>query len=341
MTTQEPGPTPPSASTLDPNPFPNLRFRRRRGLRTATAAAVALGLAVGGGAVANAASSNSTPSTSTSRLGRPAGVQSGVGHSPPAAMGTVASVGTGTFTLTAQDGTTVTVQVSSTTTYLDHGVSSPSLADVKVGAHVAVFGADTANTVTATKVAIDGPDGPDGPGGSRSPGGPGGAGGAGSSGAHGFGGTPPAAMGNVASVGSNTFTVSTRDGATVTVDVTASTAYTEVGVTSATIAGVKVGTRVAVFGAETSDTVTATKVAIGDPMGGPEGPDGPRSPGGPGGPGGPRDGRGFGGSTPVSGSSSSPGPSSGSGSGSSPGPSSGSGSTSGSVTSATGSSVIT
>ena len=39
-------------------------------------------------------------------------------------------------------------------------MTSPSLADVKVGAHVAVFGTDAANTVTATKVAIGGPGGP-------------------------------------------------------------------------------------------------------------------------------------------------------------------------------------
>jgi hypothetical protein len=100
-------------------------------------------------------------------------------------VGTVKSVDTGTFTLTTQDGTTVTVNVGSSTTYLDHDVTSPSIANVTVGAHVAVFGTDTSNTVTATKVAVGAPPtgGPGGPGGKGGPGGQGGPGG--------VGGTPP------------------------------------------------------------------------------------------------------------------------------------------------------
>ena len=181
------------AGTPDPGPFPNLRQRRRRGLRITTAAAVALGLAVGGGAVANATGSGSGTSTSTSTPGAPP--WHGFGGTPPAAFGTVASVGSDSFTLTTHDGTTVTVHVGSSTSYVDQAVTSPSLSDVKVGAHVAVFGTDTANTVTATKVDIGGP------------GGPGGHDGHGGHGGHGFGGTPPAAFGTVASVGSDTFTL--------------------------------------------------------------------------------------------------------------------------------------
>jgi len=257
MSSYEEGPsTGPAAADADP--FPNLRGHRRRGLRVTTAAAVALGLAVGGGAVANAAGTGSTPSTSAP--GAPFG-HDGMHGTPPAAVGTVASVGTNTFTLTGRDGTTVTVDVGSTTTYVDPAVTSPSLADVKVGAHVAVFGTDSSNTVTATKVAIGGPGGPGG--------------------RPGFGGTPPAAVGTVASVGTNTFTLTGRDGTTVTVDVGSTTTYREVGVTSATIADVKVGSHVAVFGTESGSTVTATSVGIG-------------MPGGPGGPGGPGDGDGDG-----------------------------------------------
>ena len=96
-----------AAPTGDPNPFPNLRSRRRRGLKIATASAIALGLAVGGGAVANA-SGSATP-TSTPSPGATDG--HGFGGTPPAAFGTVASVGTNTFTLTTHDGTTVTVDV--------------------------------------------------------------------------------------------------------------------------------------------------------------------------------------------------------------------------------------
>ncbi len=161
--------------------------RRRRGVRVTTAAAVALGLAVAGGAVAGAAASSST-STSTpavSSSGAPAGMPDG--GKPPAAVGTVKSVGSGTFTLTAPDGSTVTVDVSSSTNYRDPAVSSQSFADVTVGAHVAVFGTEASGTVTATSVAI-GAAGSCGSGGMVGPGGP--------------GGTPPSAVGTVKSVGS-------------------------------------------------------------------------------------------------------------------------------------------
>ena len=101
----------------------------------------------------------------------PGGAHAGLGGGiPPAAVGTVKSVGNDTFTLTTQDGTTVTVNVSSSTAYLDHDVTSPSLANVTVGEHVAVFGTDDANVVTATSVAIGAPPagGPDGAPGSKS-----------------------------------------------------------------------------------------------------------------------------------------------------------------------------
>ena len=180
------------------------------------------------------------------------GGHDGFGGTPPAAFGTVTSVGSNTFALTTHDGTTVTVDVSSSTTYVDPAVTSLVL-DVKVGDHVAVFGTDTSDTVTATKVAIGGPDGHGGP----RPGGH-----------DGFGGTPPAAFGTVKSVGSNTFTLTTHDGTTVTVDVSSSTTYVESGARHRSPT-VKVGDHVAVFGTDTSDTVTATKVAIGGPENGP------------------------------------------------------------------------
>lgn len=165
------------------DPFPRVSQKRRRGVRVTSAAAMALGLAIGGSAIAGAATATaSTPSTSASgsKTNRPP-----FDGTPPAAVGTVKSVDTGTFTLTTQDGTTVTVNVGSSTTYLDHDVTSPSIANVTVGAHVAVFGTDTSNTVTATKVAVGAPPtgGPGGPGGKGGPGGQGGPGG--------VGGTPP------------------------------------------------------------------------------------------------------------------------------------------------------
>jgi len=247
--------------------------KRRRGVWVTTAAACALGLAVVGGAVAGAATGSSASTTTTpSHAGYP-GDHAAFGGTPPAAFGTVASVGSNTFTLTTHDATTVTVHVSSSTTYVDPSVTSPTFSTIKVGDHVAVFGTDTSDTVTATKVAIGGPDGHGGPGGHGGKGGPG---------DHdGFGGTPPAAFGTVASVGSNTFTVTTHDSTTVTVHVSSSTTYKEFGKASASLADVTVGARVVVFGTDTSDTVTATSVGIGDPGSGPSGSFHPGGRGGP------------------------------------------------------------
>ena len=179
------GPT----GSSDPGPFPNLRQRRRRGLRLTTAAAVALGLAVGGGAVANASGSGS--STSTTTPGAPS--WHGFGGTPPAAFGTVATVGANTFTLTTHDGTKVTVDVNSSTTYMEFGVTAPTVADVKVGTQVVVFGTDTSNTVAATKVGIGGPHGTDG-----------GAGGSGDGDGHGpMGGMPAPGTGQASTNSTN------------------------------------------------------------------------------------------------------------------------------------------
>ena len=251
------------------DPLSSISQTRRRGVKVTAAAIVALGLAIGGGAVAGAATSASTPAAASGSSARPARPPSG--GSPPAAVGTVKSVGTDTFTLTTRDGTLVTVDVGGSTTYHDHGVTSPTFGDVKAGDHVAVFGTDTSNTVTATSVGIgDLPGGgPAGRGGPDGPGGP--------------GGSPPAAVGTVKSVGTDTFTLTTRDGTLVTVDVGGSTTYHDHGVTSPTFGDVKAGDHVAVFGTDTSNTVTATSVGIGDlPGGGPAGRGGPDGPDGPG-----------------------------------------------------------
>jgi len=259
-----------STATSDPNPFPGLMRRRRRALRMTTAAAVAVGLAVGGGAVADAAT---TGSTSATPPGAPTGGHPDFGGTPPVAMGTVASVGANSFTLTTKGDTTVTVDVTSTTGYLDPGVSSASLASIKVGDHVAVFGTETSDTVAATKVAIGG--------------GPGGGPGGGHGGPGNMGGTPPVAMGTVASVGANSFTVTTENKTTVTVDVTSSTTFMEFGSGTPSLADVKVGSHVVVFGTDAANTVTATKVGIGGPSsGGPGGPGGPGGSNGHGWPGG-------------------------------------------------------
>ena len=225
--------------------------RRRRGVRVTTAAAVALGLAIGGG-VAGAASASGSSGTPSSSSGTALTAQSGGMAScgtPPTAVGTVQSVGDDTFTLSTPSGSTVTVDVGSSTKYVDPSVSSPSFSNVTVGEHVAVMGTESSNTVTATSVLIGSPAGVKGSGG-FGPGGPGG---------------PPAAVGTVKSVGDGTFTLSTQSGSTVTVDVGSSTKYVDPSVSSPSLSNVTVGEHVAVIGTESSNTVTATTVLIGAP----------------------------------------------------------------------------
>jgi len=171
-------PVHPGADESDP--FPAISQRRRRGVRVTSAAALALGLIVSGGAVAGAATPPSRPSGSP-RPAAPSGQQP-FGDARPIAVGTVRTIGHGSFTITAQDGTTVTVQVDRSTTYFDPGVTSPTIASVAVGEQVAVFGTEASGSVTATRVALGIPPagGRGGPGGGwawpgRSPGsGPGG-----------------------------------------------------------------------------------------------------------------------------------------------------------------------
>jgi hypothetical protein len=221
---------------------PDIGQRRRRGVRVTTAAAIALGLALSGGAVAGAATAPTDPPSAGSNA--PSGMPD---RAAPTAEGTVKSVGTDTFTLNTRSNTTVTVNVTSATTYRDRGVKAPNFATIAVGQQVAVVGTDTSDVIAATSVMIGAPPA----------GGPGGKGGR--------GGSPPVAQGTVKSVGTDTFTLTTKSSTVVTVNVTASTTYRDVGVTSPTLANVTVGETVAVFGTDSSDVVAATSVAIGTP----------------------------------------------------------------------------
>jgi hypothetical protein len=69
-------------------------------------------------------------------------------------VGTVTAKSDGTFTVDSASGTTVTVNISGSTTYMDPSVTSPSIANVTVGEHVAVFGTESSDSVAATSVAI-------------------------------------------------------------------------------------------------------------------------------------------------------------------------------------------
>jgi hypothetical protein len=79
---------------------------------------------------------------------------------PPAAAGTVESVGANTFTLKGRNGTAVTVDVSSSTTYRDGKVAAPSFSNVTKGEIVNVEGTATPGVVAATSVFIGGCVGP-------------------------------------------------------------------------------------------------------------------------------------------------------------------------------------
>ena len=68
--------------------------------------------------------------------------------------GTCGTAGAGTFTLTSEHGKTFTVNVDITTTYVDKDVTSPTFANVCVGAMAGVEGDVTGTAVTAAGVFV-------------------------------------------------------------------------------------------------------------------------------------------------------------------------------------------
>ena len=131
-----------------PSRAPARRRAKRSGF-TSAAVALAVVLGTGAGTVAVAQAATTPPSHSSTTAAWP--TKHGT---PPAAAGAVASVGTNTFTLKGRNGTTVTVDVSSATTYRDGKVTSPSFANVTKGEMVSVEGTTAAGVVTATSVSI-------------------------------------------------------------------------------------------------------------------------------------------------------------------------------------------
>jgi hypothetical protein len=134
-----------------------------RWFRVLGASALLVGFAAGGFGIASATTNSGSSSTAgATSTGSGWGHQTGHlpgHHTPPAAAGTVESVGTNSsgvdfFTVKAHDGTTVTVDVTSSTTYKDQKVTSPSFANVTTGEMVSVEGTTTSGTVTATSVLI-------------------------------------------------------------------------------------------------------------------------------------------------------------------------------------------
>jgi len=89
------------------------------------------------------------------------------GHDGPALVGRVTSVGgsetlgtcgadggTGTFSVRDGEGSTVTVDVTTSTVFFDRAVTVPSFADVCVGSHVAVPGSPSAGALSAGQVIV-------------------------------------------------------------------------------------------------------------------------------------------------------------------------------------------
>ncbi|MGA2806385.1 MAG: hypothetical protein ABSF89_18715 [Acidimicrobiales bacterium] len=115
-----------------------------------------------------ALASGTLTATSVAILPRPPvqaqGIVASVGGSSTA--GTCLSSGTGTFTLVGGNPLAITnVAVTSTTTYKDHAVTTPSYGDVCVGSHLDATGALSSGTLTASSISIQPPFVAPGPGG--------------------------------------------------------------------------------------------------------------------------------------------------------------------------------
>ena len=140
------------------DPFPAISQRRRGGVRVSSAAAIALGLVVTGESVGTTPRQpRRTAPFRGARDRRSGPTPPGRGLRRPTAAGTVESVGDGSFAVATREGATVTVLVDTTTDYVGAGVPSPTMANVKVGEHIAVFGNDRSALVTADRVAIGRP----------------------------------------------------------------------------------------------------------------------------------------------------------------------------------------
>lgn len=167
-----------------------------------------------------------------------AAVGLGVGLAGPAAAATthrvvtgiVESVTTGSFTVKS-GAATITVDVTSSTRYFDHGVSSPTIANVTIGERVKVRGREAGtNTVDASRVRVLQ--------------------------------AVPIATGTVHSVTTSSFTI-TKGTATITVNVSSTTRYLDHGVSSPTAANVTTGEHVEVWGsAAGTNAVQASEVRV-------------------------------------------------------------------------------
>lgn len=141
-----------------------------------TIAAVALvsggvGFALGHGTAGKTATAASSSQTNGGYGGGQGGSGGGFRRGGFGARGTVTAVNGNTITMTGQNGATQTVNVSSSTSYLNGADrTSASLSDVTTGSTILASGQTSGNTIAATRITINPP----------APGSYGGGGGAGS-----------------------------------------------------------------------------------------------------------------------------------------------------------------
>lgn len=157
----------------------------------------------------------------------------------PTVGGTVTELGSGSFKLTARDGTAWTITTSSTTAYeLGFSDTAPagSASDLQVGGRVVVQGTSAANNaMTAVTVRIQ----------------------------------VPRAGGQVTAKTADSITVTRRDGSTTVIHVSSSTTYRVVDETSATLADITVGMIIMAEGTQRSDgSIDATTIVGGIGRGG-------------------------------------------------------------------------
>ncbi len=111
-----------------------------------------IGVSVAWVTTGSGATSTFTPSGHVAAPGTARGFFGG-GFANLGAFGTVAGVGTNTFTVTAGSGQTLTVDEQSSTAYYS-GATSASKSVVAKGDRVVVQGTRSGNTVTATRVVV-------------------------------------------------------------------------------------------------------------------------------------------------------------------------------------------
>ena len=210
--------------------------------------AISLGLSVGAFGIASAssntqttnsaiASSSATTSQGLPGPGRPGGWHRGPGAGLDGLAGKVSSIGSGSFTISADNGTSVTIDTTSSTTYHESGVTTQPTS-VTLGELVMVRPTNqnltpSTKSVTAASVEI----------------------------------FQPTLAGKVISAGSTTIVIQDRQGFYRTIDLNSATQFATGGATASSTDNVTTGEKVVAYGSISSDhtSLDATMVDIAVP----------------------------------------------------------------------------